>query len=138
MIYVILFLASSFGVQDSVLPPRLIQLQRQVYKKQIAINGLFSIGLTATSGIYWKKGNDAYDLYQKSTKTTDALHYWEQTTNYDRIRNVCAIGALFFIGRTIYYYAKLMDTGKTVGSLPSLDLWCAYNGTISFGLTKRF
>lgn len=136
MINILLILVSSYSVEDSILPS--VRVQRQTDKKQIAVNGLLSIGLTTTSGIYWKKGNDAYARYQNSTTTINALHYWEQTQNYDRIRNACAIGALFFIGRTIYYYAKFMDTGKTVGALPSLDFQFTHTGTISFGITAGF
>jgi len=113
-------------------------VKRQAYKKEIAINGLFSIGLTTLSGIYWKKGNEAYNNYHNSMTTTDAIHYWEQTQAYDRIRNVCGIGALFFIGRTIYYYAKLMDTGKRIGSLPDLDLRLTKQGKLSIGILREF
>ncbi|MBN2620676.1 hypothetical protein JXB22_06240 [candidate division WOR-3 bacterium] len=136
MSHIILILVCSTSTPDSI--PGSSHFQQQLYKKQIAVNGLLSVGLIATAGIYWEKGNNAYDRYQNSATTTDALHYWEQMEKYDRIRNVCALGALFFIGRTIYYYAKLMDSNRTVGSLPSLDLQYTHTGTISFGLTKRF
>jgi hypothetical protein len=136
MIHILFILVCSMNGQDSVTQP--LYVRQQAYRKHIAINGLLSIGLTATSGIYWKKGNDAYAQYQKSTTTVDALYYWEQTQGYDRIRNVCAIGALFFIGRTIYYYAKLMDSYKKVGVVPHLDVGYTHNGTMSFGIVKKF
>jgi hypothetical protein len=115
-----------------------LQVKRQEYKKQIAINGLLGIGFTAMSGIYWKKGNEAYDNYQNSMTTADAVHYWEQTQSYDRIRNICGLGALFFVGRTIYYYARFMDTGKQLSNVPSLDLRCSYRGSVSIGLCMDF
>ena len=115
----------------------LLQAKRQEYKKQIAINGLFSIGLTAMSGIYWKKGNEAYDSYQSSVTSEEAIHYWEQTQTYDRIRNVCGLGALIFIGRTIYYYARFMDTGKHISSSSSLDLRYLNPGGWSIGIRKE-
>lgn len=113
-------------------------VKRQAYKKQIGINGLISAGLTASAGIYLVKGNSSYDKYQNSMTTADALHYWERTQNCDRIRNICAIGALLFIGRTIFYYAKYMDAGKSLGKLPSLDLRYTQRGTVSLGITQIF
>ena len=136
MISILLCLACVQSTYPHDIPS--LQAKRQGYKKQIAINGLFSIGLTALSGIYWKKGNEAYDNYQNSMTAAEAVHYWEQTQSYDRIRNVCGIGALFFIGRTLYYYAKFMDTGKQMSALPSLDLRYSLQGSVSIGLLQEF
>lgn len=133
---ILLIMLCVLNTQDPIQVP--FQAKRQEYKREIAINGLLSIGLSTLSGIYWKKGNDAYDNYQQSMTSADALHYWEQTQTYDRIRNVCGIGALFFIGRTIYYYAKLMDAGKRVGSIPDLDFRYTEQGSLLCVITKRF
>jgi hypothetical protein len=133
---IVLVLWCTLNAQDSA--RSLPNIKRHEYQKQIAINGLFSIGMTATSGIYWKKGNEAYDHSQKSKTTIDALYYWEQTQNYDRIRNICAIGALLFIGRTIFFYAKFMDAGKQIGALPSLDFKYEQQGTLCFGIIQKF
>ncbi len=110
---------------------------RQHYKSEIAINGLVSVGFAALSGIYWKKGNDAYDHYQNSMTTSDALYYWEQTEGYDRIRNICGIGTLIFITRTIYYYAKYMDAGKQTSALFDLKLNYSKHGSLCIGITKK-
>ena len=115
----------------------LLQAKRQEYKKQIAINGLFSIGLTAMTGIYYKKGNEAYDNYQNSMTSEEAIHYWEQTQSYDRIRNVCGLGALIFVGRTIYYYARFMDMGSKLSSSHSLDLRYSLQDGWSIGIRKE-
>ena len=76
------------------------------YSKQILINGIIGVGFTIGAGVFYTKGNGAYEEYEKSESMGSALENWDKVQLYDNVRNVCAIGALLFFGRALYYQLK--------------------------------
>ena len=95
----------------------------KTYSTQIIINGFLSAGLGISAGIFHIRSNDAYTDYKNSTTVAEAVDNWERTKLNDNVRNICAVGAVFFTARTLYYHIRNRQEKKceTPKSLPFLD-----------------
>lgn len=76
---------------------------RESYTKQVLINGFIGVAFSVGTGVFYAKGNAAYDNYKTSTTMSAAVDNWDKVRLYDGIRNVCAVGAVLFIFRSLYY-----------------------------------
>jgi hypothetical protein len=92
------------------------------YNKEIIINGSVGLGFGIGSGVFFLLGNKAYENYKRSGSMKSASEYFNQSVAYDNARNICAVGAVFFLARAFYYQLKSARSGKTAGAGPALDI----------------
>jgi len=136
MIYILFFTVCINTSVDS-LGPQINIPEKERYTKQILLNGIVGISFGIGTGVFYRMGNNAYDEYEKSTSTKSALDNWNKTKVYDNLRNVCAVGALFFTIRAVYYQLKNIKASKSTNLMPTLDFQCCYRNKWSLGLKKR-
>lgn len=107
------------------------------YTKQVIFNGILGVGFGVGSGIFYTKGNTAYNNYETSRTIQDAVEYWNETQLYDNLRNICVVGALVFLTRSLYFQTKQWKVNRSYGLKPVIDLQWSDNLTLSIGLTKQ-
>lgn len=133
----ILFITICINTSVDSIDSQIDIAEKESYTKQILLNGIVGIGFGIGTGIFYRKGNNAYDEYEKSTSTKSALDNWNKTKVYDNLRNVCAVGALFFTIRAVYYQLKNIKASKSTNFMPTLDFQYCYRNKWSLGLKKR-
>jgi hypothetical protein len=136
MIYIIIFVFCTNTPVDSLILQTNIS-EKESYTKQILLNGIVGISFGIGTGVFYRMGNNAYDEYEKSTSTKSALDNWNKTKVYDNLRNVCAVGALFFTIRAVYYQLKNIKASKSTNFTPVLDFQYCCRNKWSLGLKKR-
>lgn len=108
------------------------------YTKQVLINGLVGIGFAVGTGVFYIMGEDAHDHYKESDSIRTALDNWDKMKVYDNLRNACAIGALVFTVRAVYYQLKNVKASKSTKYKPTLDIKYAYQNKWSLGIKTVF
>jgi hypothetical protein len=88
------------------------------YGKQILISSIIGFSFTLGMGYFYMKGNDAYEEYKQSETMKAALDNWDRVQLYDNIRNVCAVGAVIFLGRAIYYQFRSVSESSSSSYKP--------------------
>ncbi len=136
MAYILFFTICINTSVDSI-HPQIDIPEKESYTKRILLNGIVGISFGIGTVIFYRKGNSAYDEYEKSTTTKSALENWNKTKVYDNLRNVCAVGALFFTIRAVYYQLKSIKASKSTSFMPTLDFQYCYRNKWSLGLKKR-
>ena len=128
--------------QDST-PPAQPEVTKS-YTKQVLINTFVGLGFTVSAGIFYKKGNTAYEEYEESETMKSALENWDNVELYDNMRNVCALGALVFLGRAIYYQLKNVRVSSSTHSLqeeqdfrPMIDFVYTNQPRVIIGVVKN-
>lgn len=110
--------------------------RRKNYSKQVLINGIIGLGFTVGAGVLHTMGNSAYEKYKESGTMKSAVENWDKVKLYDNIRNVCAIGALAFLSRAIYYQLKNITQTQSSSYRPVIDLRYAEQPKIIIGVNK--
>jgi hypothetical protein len=121
---------------DSLIVQSNIKNAKKNYSKQILVNGLIGIGFGISTGIFYKKGADAFEDYKESTSARSALENWNKTMLYDNLRNICAVGTVIFTLRAVYYQIKNIKASKAARHI-IIDFNYCRSGKWSFGLEKR-
>lgn len=108
------------------------------YTKQVLLNGLVGIGFGISTGIFYRMGENAHDDYKESDSIRTALDNWNKTKLYDNLRNVCAVGALIFTARAVYYQLKHVKAARSAKYTPIFDLHYAHQNKWSLGIKAIF
>ncbi len=136
MVVLILISTINIGIGDSL--PTIQAEPAKSYAKQVLTNVLITAGFTVGTGIFYTLGNNAYEDYKESDDMKSALKNWDKTMFYDKARNICALGALLFLTRALYYQFKnVKRPSSSQGFEPVIDLRYTGQTEFIFGLTKK-
>ena len=113
-----------------------LEIVKSKYSRQVLVNSILGFGCTLGMGIFYTKGNDAYEDYKNSESMSTAVEAWDRVKINDAARNVCAVGAVFFFARALYYQVKRMSISKSKAFSPVFDIHCAYGPKMTIGLQK--
>lgn len=133
MIQFIVALALVSAAQDSI-PSREILQSR--YSRQVLINSVLGFTCTVGMGIFYAKGNDAYEDYKNSQSINAAIEAWDRVKTNDTARNIFAVGAAFFLARAVYYQVKRASIPKANSFSPVIELHYAHRPKIVVGLQR--
>jgi hypothetical protein len=113
-------------------------VKQKSYTKQVLLNGLVGIGFGVGTGIFHTMGRSSYEDYIYSDSIKTALDNWNKTKCYDNLRNVCAVGALLFTLRAVYFQLKNVKASKSTKHTPALDFQYSYHNKWSLGIKTIF
>lgn len=116
--------------------PSNIELMQKNYERQVLVNSVLGFACTIGAGVFYVKGNDAYEDYKSSQNMRTAVEVWDRVKTSDAARNICAVGAAFFLARAIYYQIKRMRLPKSNTLLPVFEMRYAEQPKLLFGLRK--
>jgi hypothetical protein len=85
-------------------------------------------------GIFYAKGNDAYEDYKNSQSMTAAIEAWDRVEASDAARNIFAVGAAVFLARAVYFQIKRASVSKKISLSPVIDVRYAYQPKLIIGL----
>ncbi|HEC78485.1 MAG TPA: hypothetical protein ENI34_05000 [candidate division WOR-3 bacterium] len=122
-------------VDDSVIPVK--TPVKESYTKKALFNGILGVGFTVGAVFYHKNADKAYDEYKTSRSIKSALENWQKMSFYEGVRNVCAAGALLFIGRALYYQIKQIKKSKASSLVPALEFKYLCQNKWSLGIIKE-
>ena len=131
IIFILCINASMDSLMQEPLAPK------KSYTNQVLINGIIGMSLGVGTGIFYTMGNKAYDEYKESMTMQSALDNWEKVRLFDNIRNVCAVGALAFILRAVYYQFKNIKSSQSESLTPVINLHYANCKKWVVGIQKR-
>ena len=137
MIYILPFVLSLYISNDTSIEATNIATPKS-YTKQVLLNGLIGIGFGVSTDIFYTMGENAHDRYKESDSIRTTLDNWDKTRLYDNLRNVCAVGALFFTVRAVYYQLKHVKAARSAKYTPKLDLQYSYQNKWSLGVKSIF
>ena len=109
---------------------------RQKYGRQVLVNSVLGFACTIGAGVFYVKGNNAYEDYKDSQSMSTAVEAWDRVKTSDFVRNACAAGAVFFVARAVYYQIKKMRLPKSSGLVPVFEMRYAEQPKLLFGLCK--
>jgi len=135
MIQYILILLCSNAPLDSLMQET--SSAKKSYTNQVLINGILGMSLGIGTGIFYTIGNKAYDEYKDSKTMQSAIKNWDRVRLFDNIRNVCALGALVFTVRAVYYQLKNIRLSKSQSVTPVINFNCTHSKIWAIGLEKR-
>jgi hypothetical protein len=119
--------------QDSI--PNQEVLQNR-YSRQVLINSVLGFTCTIGMGIFYAKGNDAYEDYKNSQSINAAIEAWDRVKTNDAARNIFAVGAAFFLARAVYYQVKRVSIPKVASFSPVIGLHYAHQPKITLGMQR--
>jgi len=108
------------------------------YTSRIIVNGAIGIGFGIGAFVLNSLGNKAYEDYKKSGTIQDAAENYDRAADYDNLRNICAVGATFFIVRALYYQLKSTKSQSEVEPALKLDLEGKADGSIQLCIKRIF
>jgi hypothetical protein len=85
-------------------------------------------------GIFYAKGNDAYEDYKNSQSMSAAIEAWDRVKTNDAARNIFAVGAAFFLVRAVYFQVKRASVPKKTSFFPVIDVRYACQPKFMIGL----
>jgi hypothetical protein len=129
-LFVVLMLAAPQESSPSV------ELMQKKYGRQILVNSILGFACTIGAGVFYFKGNDAYEDYKSSQSMRTAVEAWDRVKTNDFARNVCAASAAFFLTRAIYYQIKRMRLPESNALSPVFELRYAEQPKLLLGLRK--
>jgi hypothetical protein len=133
MMQLIVALALISASQDSMPSREMIQSR---YSRQVLVNSILGFTCTIGMGIFYAKGNDAYEDYKNSQSMSGAIEAWDRVRTNDTARNIFAVGAAFFLARAVYCQIKRANVPKTSSFSPVIDVRCAYQPKLIIGLQR--
>jgi hypothetical protein len=104
------------------------------YTKQVLLNGFVGIGFGIGTGIFHTLGKKAYEDYIYSDSIRSSIENWDKTIRYDNLRNICAVGAVVFTLRALYYQLKHVKASKSAKHTPTFDFQYSYRNKLSLGI----
>ena len=134
MIQFIVALALVSAPQDSISSREILQSK---YSRQVLVNAVMGFTCTIGMGIFYAKGNDAYEDYKNSQSINAAMEAWDRVKTNDTARNIFAVGAAFFLARAVYYQIKRTSVPKTTSFSPVIEVHYAYQPKIVLGLQRK-
>ena len=134
MIHLCVALALVAVPQDSISDTEVIQ---QRYSRQVLINSILGFSCTIGMGIFYVKGNDAYNDYKSSQGMSTAIEAWDRVNGNDMARNVFAVGAAFFLARAVYYQIKRANVPKSASVTPVIEMDFSCRPKIQIGLQRN-
>ena len=120
--------------QDSVSDPEMMQRR---YSRKVLINSIAGFACTIGMGIFYVKGNDAYDDYTSSQSMSAAIEAWDRVKINDTARHVFAVGAAFFLARAVYYQIKRASVPRSKSVTPVIEMDFSSQPKIQIGLHKN-
>lgn len=117
--------------QDSV--NSVAEIQRG-YSRQVLINSILGFTCTLGMGIFYAKGNDAYEDYKDSQSMSTATEAWDRVKTSDAARNIFAVGAAFFLARAVYFQIKRANVPEKTSLSPIIDVRYACQPKLIIGL----
>lgn len=118
---------------DSV--PDLGMMQSK-YSHQVLISSILGFTCTLGMGVFYARGNDAYEDYKNSQNMSAAIEAWDRVKINDTARNVFAVGAVFFIARALYYQVKRASLSKLKAFAPVLEMRYTCGPKMLIGLQR--
>ena len=131
MTQLIVALALVSTPQDSMPSRETIQNR---YSRQVLINSVLGFTCTLGMGIFYAKGNDAYEDYKNSQSINAAIEAWDRVKTNDTARNMFAVGAAFFLARAVYYQIKRASVPEAASFSPVIEVHYACQPKIILGL----
>ena len=117
--------------QDSMPNREMIQSK---YSRQVLINSILGFTCTLGMGIFYAKGNDAYEDYKNSQSMSAAIEAWDRVKTSDAARNISAVGAAFFLARAVYFQIKRANVPEKTSLSPVIDVRYACQPKLIIGL----
>lgn len=117
--------------QDSMPNREMIQSK---YSRQVLINSILGFTCTLGMGIFYAKGNDAYEDYKNSQSMSAAIEAWGRVKTSDAARNISAVGAAFFLARAVYFQIKRANVPEKTSLSPVIDVRYACQPKLIIGL----
>lgn len=124
------------ATNDSVAPAP--PLPAPNYTSRMIVNGAIGTGFAIGAFVLNSLGNKAYDEYKTSGTLQDAAENYDRAADYDNLRNICAVGAGFFIARALYYQLKKINRQNEISPALKLDLQGKADGTIQVCIKRVF
>ena len=112
------------------------ELMQKKCGRQVLINSLVGFTCTLGMGIFHARGSDAYEEYKTSQSMKNAAEAWDKVKLNDTMRNVFAVGAVFFLTRAVYYQIKRVRLEKTSVLSPVIEVRYAAQPKLLLGLQK--
>lgn len=113
------------------------EMLRSRYSRQVLVNAVLGFTCTIGMGIFYAKGNDAYEDYKSSQSINAAMEAWDRVKTNDTARNIFAVGAAFFLARAVYYQVKRAGVPKTTSFSPVIEVRYVYQPKIVLGLQRN-
>jgi hypothetical protein len=107
---------------------------RKSYTSQVTINGIIGLGFGVGTSAFYFMGDKAYEHYRDSGSMKNANAYYNKAMTYDYARDLCAVGAIFFLARALYYQLKNARAKTVQGYKPSFDFNTVGFSKVKFGL----
>lgn len=117
--------------EDSVPSREMIQSK---YSRQVLVNSILGFTCTLGMGIFYAKGNDAYEDYKNSQNMNTAIEAWDRVKTNDAARNIFAVGAAFFLARAVYFQIKRANVPEKTSLSPVIDVRYACQPKLIIGL----
>ncbi|MCX7995643.1 MAG: hypothetical protein N3A65_07740 [candidate division WOR-3 bacterium] len=107
------------------------------YTKIILINAGVSLGLGIGAYYCSSTADNAYEEYKKASTMEETIEQWNKVVLCDKLKFVLGTGAVFFLGRSVYYQLKNVREQRLGGVMPVIDLKLARNGKLIVVVEKR-
>ena len=115
--------------------PDLTMMQSK-YSRQVLINSILGFTCTLGMGIFYARGNDAYEDYKNSQSMNAAIEAWDRVKINDTARNVFAVGAVFFLARAVYYQVRRASLSRLKTFAPVFEMHYACGPKMIIGIQK--
>jgi hypothetical protein len=112
------------------------ELMQKKYGQRVLVNSILCFACTISTGVFYVKGNNAYEDYKSSHSMRTAVEAWDRVRMNDTVRNVFAVGAVFFLTRAVYYQIKRVRLEKSSAVSPVIEVRYAAQPKLLIGLQK--
>lgn len=113
-----------------------IELLQRKYGRGVLVNSVLCFACTIGTGVFYVKGNNAYEDYKSSHSMRTAVEAWDRVRMNDTVRNVFVVGAVFFLTRAVYYQIKRVRLEKFSAVSPVIEVRYAAQPKLLIGLQK--
>ena len=113
-----------------------LEMMRTRYSRHVLINSILGFTCTLGVGFFYVRGSDAYEDYRTSQSMSAAIEAWDRVKISDTARNLCAVGAVFFFTRAVYYQVRRASLSRSKVFTPVFEMHYTYGPKMIIGLQK--